>query len=72
MPTCTCLRYVYDGLMVITRDKRVQMLFSQEEWQMLQELAERQGVTASDWVRMKVRELYGPIEPPKRKARAKR
>jgi hypothetical protein len=58
--------------MVIRRDKRVQMLFSQEEWAMLQEMADRQGVTASDWVRMKIREAYGPAEPPKRKPKSKR
>jgi hypothetical protein len=44
--------------MVIRREKRVQMLFSDEEWAMLQELATRDGVTASDWVRLRVREGY--------------
>jgi hypothetical protein len=42
--------------MVIRRDKRVQMLFSDEEWAMLQDLAAQNGVTASDWVRLRVRE----------------
>ena len=42
--------------MVLKREKRVQMLFSDEEWAMLQELADRDGVTASDWVRIRVRE----------------
>jgi hypothetical protein len=44
--------------MVVQRDKRVQMLFSREEWSMLQALADRDGVTASDWVRLRVREGY--------------
>lgn len=62
---------MYDVVMVIRRDKRVQMLFSQEEWAMLQELAERGGVSASDWVRLRVREshaaLPAPATPKKRK-----
>jgi hypothetical protein len=49
--------------MMIHRDKRVQMLFSQEEWAMLQTLAERAGITASDWVRLRVREAYGKDHP---------
>lgn len=45
---------------MVTRDKRLHMLLSQEEWAMLQELAERAGgITASDWVRMRIREAYG-------------
>ena len=35
--------HVYGVLMVIRREKRVQMLFSDEEWAMLQELATRDG-----------------------------
>lgn len=46
--------------MVVKRDKRLHMLLSQEEWSMLQELADRDGVTASDWVRLRIREAYDP------------
>ena len=57
--------------MVVKREKRVQMLFSEEEWAMLQELADRDGVTASDWVRTRVREghrtLFGESRPKKAK-----
>ena len=49
--------------MTLLRDKRVQMLFSQEEWAMLRSLAERTGITASDWVRLRVREAYGEDHP---------
>jgi hypothetical protein len=54
---------VYGMSMVARRDKRVQMLFSQEEWAMLQTLAETTGITASDWVRLRVREAYGKAHP---------
>jgi hypothetical protein len=49
--------------MPLRRDKRVQMLFSQEEWAMLQALSESAGITASDWVRLRVREAYGKDHP---------
>jgi hypothetical protein len=61
--------------MVIRRDKRVQMLFSDEEWAMLQELAESNGVTASDWVRLRVREghagAFGSTAPKRPKPKKK-
>jgi hypothetical protein len=43
---------------MVTRDKRLHMLLSQDEWVMLQSLAERLGVTASDWVRLRIREAF--------------
>ncbi|HEY3498355.1 MAG TPA: hypothetical protein VGK73_26860 [Polyangiaceae bacterium] len=52
--------------MAIRREKRVQMLFSDEEWAMLLELADEDGVTASDWVRLRVRQGYAEMAEPRR------
>ena len=51
---------------MVKRTRRLSMLISDEEWTMLQSLAERDGITASDWVRLRIREAYGPDKPPKR------
>jgi hypothetical protein len=51
---------------MVHRDKRLHMLLSQEEWQTLQDLAERDGITPSDWVRLRIREAAGPARPSKR------
>lgn len=42
------------------------MLFSDEEWAMLLELADEDGVTASDWVRLRVRQGYAEMAEPRR------
>ena len=44
--------------MVVKREKRVHMLFSDDEWSMLQSLADRDGVNVSDWVRRQVRDVH--------------
>ena len=41
--------------MVITRNRRLSMLISDEEHEKLQALADREGVTASDYVRLFIR-----------------
>ena len=43
----------------IIRDRRVHMVMSQDEWAMLCALAERMGVTISDWMRLRIREAHG-------------
>jgi hypothetical protein len=55
--------------MVVKRNRRLSMLVSDEEWAMLQTLSDRDGVTASDWVRVRIRELYRAnfgMTPPKK------
>jgi hypothetical protein len=42
--------------MVVTRDKRLNVLVSSEEMEWLQTLADEAGITASDWVRLRIRE----------------
>jgi hypothetical protein len=43
------------------------MLISDQEWKMLQELADRAGITASDWVRTRIREAHEVMPPKKQK-----
>ena len=52
--------------MVIRRDKRLHMLLSQDEWAALQALAEQAGITASDWVRLRIREAQAAEKLSKR------
>ncbi len=52
--------------MVIKRSRRLSMLISDEEWAMLQAAADQAGITASDWVRMRIRDASGSADPPKR------
>jgi DNA-binding GntR family transcriptional regulator len=47
--------------MVITRSRRLSMLISDEEHDMLQALAEREGVTASDYVRLHIRRTHAEL-----------
>lgn len=44
--------------MVVTRDKRLNVLMSVEELEMLQALADKAGITSSDWIRMRIREAH--------------
>lgn len=43
---------------MIERNRRLSMKISDEEWTMLQALAERDGVSASDFVRTFIRRAY--------------
>lgn len=52
--------------MVVKRTRRLSMLISDEEWSMLQQLAEQAGLSASDWVRLRIREASEATPPPKR------
>lgn len=54
---------------MIKRDKRLHMLLSQDEWAALQALADRDGITASDWVRQRIREHAATLEQKPRKKR---
>jgi hypothetical protein len=51
--------------MVIRRPRRLNVLISDEEWAMLQYLADKAGITASDWIRMRIREAVEAEPPPK-------
>lgn len=42
----------------IARDKRLNILVTSEEHEMLQTLADREGITASDYVRLFIRKAY--------------
>lgn len=44
--------------MVVERNRRLSMLISDEEQRMLQDLADADGVTASDYVRLFVRKAH--------------
>jgi hypothetical protein len=60
--------------MVTKRERRLSMLISDEEWYMLQALADRDGLNVSDHIRLYIRrahaELPAPAKtPPKRRKR---
>jgi hypothetical protein len=59
---------VHSWFMVTKRTRRLSMLISDDEWKMLQALADGAGITASDWVRMRIREAHESA-PPKTKKR---
>jgi hypothetical protein len=48
------------------RSRRLSIRISEEEWTMLNELAERARISASDWVRLKILDDYA-TSPPKKK-----
>lgn len=52
-------------LMVVSRDKRLNVLVSAEELEMLQAIADKAGITSSDWIRLRIREAFD-AERPKR------
>lgn len=55
---------------MVERDRRLSIRIAEEEWQMLKALAEREGLSASDFVRVFIRRAYAELEPipkPKRK-----
>ena len=45
--------------MVITRERRLSMLINDDEHAMLQALADADGLSASDFVRLTIRRLHG-------------
>jgi hypothetical protein len=53
--------------MVVTRDKRLNVLMSVDELEMLQALADKAGITSSDWIRMRIREAFDAERPSKKK-----
>jgi len=55
------------GAMVVERTHRLSMRISEDEWNMLESLADSAGITASDWVRLRIREAYAEQPPKKRK-----
>lgn len=52
--------------MVVERTHRLSMRISEEEWDMLQAMADSAGISASDWVRLRIRDAYAQ-QPPKKK-----
>jgi len=55
---------------VVERDRRLSIRIADEEWAMLRALAERDGISASDYVRMFIRKDYAEKfgdKPPKPK-----
>jgi hypothetical protein len=60
---------VHLWFMVTKRNRRLSMLINDQEWTMLQSLADRAGITASDWVRMRIREAFESAPAPKRQKR---
>jgi hypothetical protein len=55
--------------MVVPRDRRLNILISEEEQGMLQALADADGVTASDFVRTFIRKAHAERFPPKKTKR---
>jgi DNA-binding GntR family transcriptional regulator len=47
--------------MVTKRERRLSMLISDEEWEMLQALADRDGQTASDYIRLYIRRAHAEL-----------
>jgi hypothetical protein len=58
----------------IAREKRLNILVTEAEQQMLQALADRDGITASDYVRMFIRRAHAEAfgEQPTKPRKAKR
>lgn len=60
---------------MLRRERRLSMLISDEEWVMLQALAERDGLNVSDHIRLYIRrahsELAGAAKPPPPKRRTR-
>jgi len=61
--------------MVTKRERRLSMLISDEEWEMLQALADRDGLNVSDHIRLYIRRAHAELaatsekSPPKRRKR---
>jgi len=47
--------------MALTRDRRLSLLISSDEYRMLQEICEREGLTASDVVRQFIRRRHAEL-----------
>ena len=60
--------------MVTKRERRLSMLISDEEWDMLQALADHDGLSVSDHIRLYIRRAHAELPtpakpPPKRRKR---
>ena len=60
--------------MVTKRERRLSMLISDEEWDMLQALADHDGLNVSDHLRLYIRRAHAELPkptkpPPKRRKR---
>jgi len=53
--------------MVVPRTRRLSILISEAEHAMLQDLADAEGVTASDFVRLFIRRVHDSKFPKKKK-----
>lgn len=55
---------------MVERDRRLSIRIAEEEWTKLHELAEREGVSASDYIRLFIRRThaatFGDKKPKKR------
>ena len=58
--------------MVTKRERRLSMLISDEEWDMLQALADRDGLNVSDHVRLYIRRAHAELPPATAKPPPKR
>jgi predicted DNA-binding protein len=60
---------------MVERDRRLSIRIANEEWDMLHALAEREGISASDYIRLFIRRTYaetiGPAKPAKKPKRTK-
>ena len=59
---------------MVERDRRLSIRIANEEWEMLHALAEREGISASDYIRLFIRRTHAqtietakPAKKPKRK-----
>ena len=63
--------WVHTGFHMVERDRRLSIRIAEEEWTMLHALAEREGVSASDYIRLFIRrthaETLGSAKPKKPK-----
>jgi hypothetical protein len=54
---------------MVDRDRRLSMLISEDEHTMLRALAEKEGLTASDWIRQSIRRAHAEAFPTTKRAR---
>jgi hypothetical protein len=46
---------------MVDRDRRLSIRIAEDEWQMLHALAEKEGVSASDYVRLFIRRTHADV-----------
>lgn len=60
---------------MVERDRRLSIRIAEEEWEMLQALAERDGISSSDYIRLFIRrahaDAFGGEQPKKPKPKRK-